>query len=295
MISVFKKILKSENIKENEPLFRHVSFKTGGNCEFFLTPESTEELTRIISVCKKENFPFFILGNGSNLLITDDFHKGAFISTLKLDGLSEENGIVTAGAGVRLSGLCSFAASLSLTGLEDLSGIPGTVGGAVYMNAGAYDGEIKDTLIKAVYLDENLDVKELKGEECNFGYRKSVFQTNGGIILSASFELSKGDKNLIKQKTAELLKRRSEKQPLEYPSAGSTFKRPEGYYAGKLIEDSDLRGFSVGGAQVSEKHCGFVINRNNATSSDILALIDHIQKTVYEKFQVKLETEVKII
>ena len=260
-----------------------------------LTPENREELTEIIKLCRKENFPFFILGNGSNLLFTDDFHKGAFISTLKLTEISEENGVVTADAGVRLSSLCSFAASLSLSGLEELSGIPGTVGGAVYMNAGAYGGEIKDTLIKTVYLDENFNIREISNEEHGFDYRKSVFQQNSGIILSASFKLKQGNKAEIKEKTAELLKRRNEKQPLEYPSAGSTFKRPQGYFAGKLIEDSGLKGYTVGGAQVSEKHCGFIINKNNATSSDILSLIKYVQKTVYEKFEIELETEVKII
>lgn len=274
---------------------KHTSFKTGGSCEYFLTPETVDELVSAVKLCKKENIPVFILGNGSNLLVTDDFHKGVYISMLKINGIAEKDGIITAKSGARLSGLCSFASSLSLTGLEELSGIPGTVGGAVYMNAGAYGGEIKDTLVKVVYLDKSLNICELSGEECGFGYRKSIFSDNGGIILSASFKPKAGKKEKIKEKTAELLKKRSEKQPLEYPSAGSTFKRPEGYFAGKLIEDCGLRGFSVGDAQVSEKHCGFVINKGNATAEDILKLISHIQKTVYEKFGVSLETEVKII
>lgn len=274
---------------------KHTSFKTGGSCEYFLVPENADELVSVVELCKKENIPAFILGNGSNLLVTDDFHKGVYISMLKINGITEKNGIITAEAGARLSGLCAFVSSLSLTGLEELSGIPGTVGGAVYMNAGAYGGEIKDTLVKVVYLDKNLNICELSGEECGFGYRKSIFSDNGGIILSASFKLQKGEKTKIKEKTAELLKKRSEKQPLEYPSAGSTFKRPEGYFAGKLIEDCGLRGFSIGGASVSEKHCGFIINKENASSADILSLIAHIQKTVYEKFGVLLEPEVRII
>jgi len=276
-------------------LKNHVSFKTGGDCEYFLMPENENELKEILLECKKESIPFFILGNGSNLLVTDDFHKGAFISTSKLNLLEEKDGIVTAGAGVKLSALCNFCASLSLSGLEELSGIPGTVGGAVYMNAGAYGGEIKDTLIKAVYLDENYDIRELSGNECELSYRDSIFQRNGGIILRATFKPQKGSKEEIKAKMTELLKRRNEKQPLEYPSAGSTFKRPQGYFAGKLIEDAGLKGYTVGGAQVSEKHCGFVINKGNATSEDILFLIDHIKKTVFEKFGVELHTEVKVI
>ena len=295
LIVIFEKILKSENIIRNEPLKNHTSFKTGGNCEYFLIPENENELKETIILLKKENIPFFILGNGSNLLITDDFHKGAFISTQKLNILEEKDGFITAFCGVKLSSLCSFAASLSLRGLEELSGIPGTVGGAVYMNAGAYGGEIKDTLVKATYLTKDLEIKEILGSECNFSYRNSVFQENGGIILSATFKLEMGSKEEIKAKTLELLKKRNEKQPLEYPSAGSTFKRPEGYFAGKLIEDSGLKGYQIGGAQVSEKHCGFVINKENATSKDILELIDFIKKTVYEKQGVELQTEVKVI
>ena len=295
LIVIFKDILKEENIIKNEPLKNHTSFKTGGNCEYFLVPENENELKEILSLCKKENIGFFILGNGSNLLITDDFHRGAFISTHKLNILEEKDGFITAGAGIKLSSLCSFCASLSLSGLEELSGIPGTVGGAVYMNAGAYGGEIKDTLIKVKYLTKDLKIKEISGEDCKFSYRNSVFQENGGIILSATFKPKKGNKDEIKEKTLELLKRRNEKQPLEYPSAGSTFKRPEGYFAGKLIEDCGLKGYMIGGAQVSEKHCGFVINKDNATSKDILDLISYIKSEVKEKFNVILEMEVKVI
>lgn len=295
MIFIFTDILKSENIKENEPLSLHTSFKTGGKCEYLLAPENTDELIEILKICKDNKIPFFILGNGSNLLFTDDFHKGAYISMGNLAEIRENDGIITAGSGVKLSSLCSFASSLSLSGLEELSGIPGTVGGAVYMNAGAYGGEIKDTLIETTYLNKNLDIVKINSDAHNFGYRKSVFQENGGIILSSSFMLKKGNKAEIKEKTAELLRRRNEKQPLNYPSAGSTFKRPEGYFAGKLIEDCGLKGYRIGGAEVSEKHAGFVINKDNATSSDIIMLIDHIQKTVKEKFGIFLETEVKII
>lgn len=293
MKNIFTDILK--NIRTNEPLKAHCSFKTGGNCEYFLTPENKEELIEIIKICKREGMNFFILGNGSNLLFTDDFHKGAYISTENFRDISEKDGVITVGCGVKLSNLCSYACNLSLKGLEELSGIPGTVGGAVYMNAGAYGGEIKDTLIKTVYLNENCEICEIDNKSHNFGYRTSIFQENGGIILSSSFKLEKGNKEEIKEKTIELLKRRNEKQPLNYPSAGSTFKRPEGYFAGKLIEDCGLKGFCVGGAEVSKKHSGFVINKNNATSQDILDVIEYVKKTVYEKFGVNLETEVKII
>ncbi len=238
---------------------------------------------------------YFVFGNGSNILFTDDFHDGAYINLSKLSALSNGENVITAQAGVRLSSLCSYAASLALAGLETLSGIPGTVGGAVYMNAGAYGGEIKDTLIKSVYLSESGEIKELSAREHDFGYRKSVFMGNGGMVLSSSFLLKDGNKDEIKAVTAELLKKRNDKQPLNYPSAGSTFKRPEGYFAGKLIEDCGLKGFSVGDAQVSEKHCGFVINRGNASASDIIKLIEHIRKTVFEKFKVELNTEVKIV
>lgn len=295
MIFIFGDILKPESIKKNEPLKDHCSFKTGGLCEFFLIPENSEELIAVVKRCRERNFPFFIVGNGSNILFTDEFHKGAYISLSKLNGISEKDGIITAEAGVKLSELCGFAAKEELSGLEELSGIPGTVGGAVFMNAGAYGGEIKDTLIKSIYIGKNSEIAEINASEHKFGYRRSVFQENGGIILSSQFRLKKGNKEEIKKKTIELLKKRSDKQPLNYPSAGSTFKRPEGYFAGKLIEDSGLSGFSVGEAEVSEKHCGFVINKGGASSSDIIALIKHIQKTVYEKYGVMLETEVKII
>lgn len=239
--------------------------------------------------------PFFVLGNGSNLLFTDDFHNGIYISTLKLCNISSDGDIITADCGARLSSVCNYAASLSLSGMEELSGIPGTVGGAVYMNAGAYGGEIKDTLIKTVYLTKSGEVKEIDNENHLFGYRQSIFQKSGNIILSSSFKLTKGNKNEIKEKMTELLKRRNEKQPLNYPSAGSTFKRPEGYFAGKLIEDCGLKGYTLGGACVSDKHCGFVINKDNASSDDILKLIAHIKETVHKNFGVKLEEEVKVI
>lgn len=258
-------------------------------------PETVEELKAIIKICREKGMKYFVFGNGSNILFTDDFHDGAYINLSKFNALSNEGNVITAQAGVRLSGLCSYAASLSLSGIEQLSGIPGTVGGAVYMNAGAYGGEIKDMLIKSVYLSENGEIKELSAREHDFGYRKSVFMKNGGIVLSSSFSLKDGNKDEIKAVTAELLKKRNDKQPLNYPSAGSTFKRPEGYFAGKLIEDSGLKGFSVGDAQVSEKHCGFVINKGNASAADIIKLIEHIRKTVFEKFKVELNTEVKIV
>lgn len=258
-------------------------------------PETVEEIKAIIEICREKGMKYFVFGNGSNILFTDDFHDGAYINLSKLSALSNEENVITAQAGVRLSSLCSYAASLSLSGIEQLSGIPGTVGGAVYMNAGAYGGEIKDALIKSVYLSESGEIKELSDREHDFGYRKSVFMENGGIVLSSSFSLKNGNKDEIKAVTAELLKKRNDKQPLNYPSAGSTFKRPEGYFAGKLIEDCGLKGFSVGDAQVSEKHCGFVINRGNASASDIIKLIEHIRKTVFEKFKVELNTEVKIV
>ena len=295
MIYIFTDILKKEIIKKNEPLKNHCTFKTGGLCEYFLTPESMEKFTKVIEICRKNGIPFFVLGNGSNLLFTDDFHKGAYISTVKLCDISEENGIITAGCGAKLSSVCNFAASLSLSGLEELSGIPGTLGGAVCMNAGAYGGEIKNVIKTVKYVDTDGEIITVTGDECNFGYRQSIFTDGQKFIVSAELELKKDDKSAISERMADFRKRRCDKQPLAYPSAGSTFKRPEGYFAGALIEQAGLKGCSIGGAAVSDLHAGFVINCGDATAKDVLDLISHIQKTVYDKFGVKLEPEVRIL
>ena len=285
-------------VKYNEPLSQHTTFKVGGNCSAFIELSSDRSAIELIKAANGLGVRYCVLGNGSNVLFDDKgyngviFHIGHLMSGIELH---EENN-VRAAAGAGLNRLCSFACDNSLTGLEFAYGIPGSVGGAVYMNAGAYGGEIKDVL-KAV---EVVDCKDgrpyiFKTAELEMSYRQTSFMKNGLIVLGAVFALKKGDSAEIKALMDDLMNRRREKQPLEYPSAGSTFKRPVGKYAGKLIQDSGLRGHTVGGAQVSEKHCGFVINKGGATAKDILELIKYIQDTVLEKTGSYLECEVRYI
>ena len=285
-------------VKYDEPLSQHTTFRVGGNCRAFIELPSERAVIGLIQAANTLGVRYIVLGNGSNVLFDDlgyngvIFHIGNLMSKIELH---EESSIrVSAGAG--LNRLCSFAYDNSLTGLEFAYGIPGSVGGAVFMNAGAYGGEIKDVL-KTV---EVVDCKDgmpyiFKVSELDMSYRQTSFMKTGMIVLGGVFELKKGSKDEIKARMDELIERRKQKQPLEYPSAGSTFKRPEGKYAGKLIQDSGLRGYTVGGAQVSEKHCGFVINKGGATSKDILTLISHIQDTVLEKTGSYLECEVRYI
>lgn len=281
----------------NEPLSRHTSFKIGGNANILIKPQSKEVIKDTIIYLKNNNIPYFILGKGSNILFSDDGFKGVII---KIDSdFSEikliDDTTIEASAGTSLTQLCIFAQKNSLTGLEFAYGIPGTLGGAIYMNAGAYGGEIKDVLQTVLSID-NTGI-ELKNSinELEMGYRKSKFSNSNNCILSAVIKLEKGDSLAIKQKMDETLAKRKDKQPLEYPSAGSTFKRPEGTFAGLLIEQSGLKGYSIGGAQVSEKHAGFIINKDRATSKDVLSLIEHVKNTVLEKTGYLLECEVKII
>ena len=257
-------------------------------------PENVEQLKAVLDFAKSEDIPVTVIGNGSDLLVSDDGIRGLVIKTTGLDKITAEGTVITAGAGALLSKTASFALSLGLTGMEFAHGIPGTVGGGVYMNAGAYGGELKDIILKTTYLDADGEVKTCTDHQ--FGYRKSIYsQCTERIILSATFELQSGDKAAIEARMAELAQARRSKQPVEMPSAGSVFKRPEGYFAGKLVQDCGLRGFSIGGAQVSEKHCGFIVNKGGATAKDVLELIEHIQNEVHNKFSVKLETEVKYI
>ncbi len=290
MLEKLKEILSEDNIFVNEPMKKHITFKVGGPADYLVTPTTKEELIE----CLKLDIPKFILGNGSNLIVKDGGIRGLVIKTSKLNKveLIEEN-IIEAEAGSYLSTIASLAKKNSLTGFEFASGIPGSFGGAVMMNAGAYGGEIKDVVFETTYIDENFEVKTTTEHE--FSYRKSMFTNTNKVILSSKIKLEKGDFEAIDARMKELSEARRTKQPLSYPSAGSTFKRPEGYFAGKLIEDSELKGFSIGGAQVSELHAGFVINTGNATAKDILDLIKHIQTTVMNKFGVALETEVKIV
>ncbi len=282
---------------ENAPMSKYTSFKTGGNADLLIIPASIDSLQEIIKKCKELNIKPFVMGNGSNLLVTDNGYKGVIIkigSNLSSIKLLDEN-TIECETGTMMKALCNFALDNSLTGLEFAFGIPGNLGGAVYMNAGAYGGEMKDVLYSCTHIDSDGNIGTLTKDQLNLGYRRSAYTDNGYTIISATLKLQKGDKIAIKEAMNDKLRRRKEKQPLEFPSAGSTFKRPEGYFAGALIEDCNLKGYSIGGAQVSEKHAGFVINRGGATSTDILNLIKYIQNTVFDKHDVKLETEVKII
>ncbi len=296
----FIRLLEKSKIdyKENEPMKNHTSFKTGGNAEVFLTPKDETELAKIIETANSLSLKPFILGNGSNLLVSDDgikerpvVHIGKGFDYIK----DIDDCTIEVGAGTNLSTLCKYALSKELTGLEFAYGIPGSCGGAAVMNAGAYGGEMKDVLVSCNHIDADGDKGSFSKEELDLSYRHSVYSDSDYIITSLVLKLRKGKKEEIEEKMRELIGRRKDKQPLEYPSAGSVFKRPEGYFAGALIEQSGLKGKRIGGAMVSEKHAGFIINYENATTTDVLELISFCQNTVKEKFGVELETEIKII
>lgn len=299
MLSIVKKTALDIGCEffENEPMSNRTSFKTGGPVDLLVCPDNIEALITILKVCKENNIKTFIIGNGSNILVSDNGLSGVVIrlSNNFADIKLIDDDTIYCQSGVSMSKLCTFALQNSLSGLEFAYGIPGTAGGAAYMNAGAYGGEMKDVLIKCEHIDDNCISSSFSGDDLKLGYRKSVYSSlDNYVITSLTVKLKKADYDAIKAKMDENLFKRKSKQPLEYPSAGSTFKRPEGYFAGALIEECGLKGYSVGGAQVSEKHAGFVINKDNATTNDILSLISHIQKTVYEKKGVSLEPEVKI-
>lgn len=282
-------------IKKNEPMKNHTSFKIGGPADEFCEVTSEEDIMRLIDYASEKGVPYTVIGNGSNLLVADGGIRGLVIKIARgFDEISVSGEKITAQSGALLSRIASAAYRNSLTGLEFASGIPGTLGGGIYMNAGAYGGELKDVIESVTYLD-NGEIITKTADMLEFGYRKSSFTDKDYIILSAELKLKKGNPDEIKEKTDDYRQRRTSKQPLDMPSAGSTFKRPEGYFAGKLIEDSGLKGFKIGGAQVSEKHSGFVVNAGGATAADVRALIEHIQKTVKEKFGVEMKTEVKML
>lgn len=286
--------IDEERVLLDEPMKKHTTFRVGGNADYFVMPKTVEEVKQIVSLCKKENLPYYILGNGSNLLVGDKGYRGVIIQIYKeMNEITVDGDVVYAQAGALLSKVGSVAMEAELTGFEFAAGIPGTVGGAVVMNAGAYGGEMKDILAYATVLTEDGEVLRLSNEELELGYRTSIVAKKNYIVLEAEYQLHVGDKREIRAKMDELKTQRVTKQPLEYPSAGSTFKRPTGYFAGKLIQDAGLRGFQVGGAQVSEKHCGFVINTGNATAADIMELMKQVSERVYEEFGVTLEPEVK--
>lgn len=284
-------------VLEQEELSRHTTFRIGGRADYYLVPEAEEEVREALDFARQKKLPFYLIGRGSNILFSDKGFNGVIIEVGK--GLDQvclgQDGMVTAQAGIAMSSLAAKLADAELTGFEFAGGIPGTLGGGIVMNAGAYGGEIKDCILSATVLTENGDTLTLTRDELELGYRTSIIQKEKYIVLKAVFSFEKGKREEILARMKELNKRRRDKQPLEYPSAGSTFKRPEGYFAGKLIEDAGLRGYRVGDAQVSEKHCGFVINRGKATASEVSQLIRDVQEKVWEECKVRLEPEVRMV
>ncbi len=290
-----EQVLQQKQILFKEPLARHTTFRVGGPAELLLTP-SAKQLPEVMRILNKHRCPVTVIGNGSNLLVGDKGIRGAVIEIGScMSDISVDGACITAQAGAMLARVAMQAYQSGLSGMEFAAGIPGSVGGAMVMNAGAYGGEMKDIVVSVDVLDQDGRVVRLAGEEMDFSYRHSCITEQGYLALSAVFHLQKAEPQAIWDRMEELKERRVSKQPLEYPSAGSTFKRPEGFFAGKLIMDAGLAGFTIGGAQVSPKHCGFVINRGGASPSDVLAVIRHVQKTVKEQFGVDLEPEVKLL
>lgn len=293
----FEEYCKTQKIEYrlNEPMNLHTSFKIGGPADIFISVCNKEQLANVILKLKELEIPYFILGKGSNLLVSDKGIEGAVISTLNMNDISVDGEYVTADTGASLASVCITAMENGLSGLEFAFGIPGAVGGALYMNAGAYGGEMSQAVVSAEYIDKGGNVKRIKTEDMRLGYRTSIFKTEEMIITSVTFKLIKDDREQIKAAMDDFLLRRKTKQPLEYPSAGSTFKRPEGYFAGALIEKNNLKGVSVGGAMVSKKHAGFIINYNNATCSDVILLMQKVSDTVYINDGVRLCPEVILV
>lgn len=297
LISKLRDTFPEMEIFIDEPMKKHTTFRIGGPADIYVEP-SFEQMVPLLHFLKEAQAPFLIIGNGSNLLVSDDGIEGVVIALGKAMSeisIDTRNDTVYAQAGAMLSAVANKAAREGLTGLEFASGIPGSIGGAVYMNAGAYGGEMKDIITSVQMLDETGTIKEVPVEDLDLSYRHSALMENGGIVIGAYLKLQKGNTDEIEKTIAEIRQKRIDKQPLNFPSAGSTFKRPEGYFAGKLIDDAGLRGYTVGGAQVSEKHCGFVVNFNDATAVDVLQLMTDVDAKVYKKFGVHLVPEVRII
>ncbi len=291
-------ILGNENVYTNESMKKHTTFKTGGAADYLLAPTTVESLSELVKYLNIIHYPYYIMGNGSNVLVKDSGYHGAIIklkdnfSSIEADS---DNCYIKAQAGASLARIAKCAYDESMTGFEFAAGIPGTLGGAVTMNAGAYGGEMRDIIMEVTVMDRAGNIEVRSNEEMEFDYRHSIIMDSDLIVLNAIMELKAGSREDIKELMDDLSFRRRDKQPLEYPSAGSTFKRPEGYFAGKLIMDAGLRGYRVGGAMVSDKHCGFVINKENATATDILQVISDVKAKVFEQFGVMLEEEVKIL
>ena len=291
-----KNVITKGTVLTEEPMSRHTSFQIGGPAEIFVQPATGDEVRQAICLAKEEQIPFFVVGNGSNLLVSDDGFRGMIVQIGRnLQEISVEDNVIYAQAGALLSRVSKTALEHGLTGMEFAAGIPGSLGGAVAMNAGAYGGEMKDILTDAEVLTPDGEIKILSLEELDLSYRHSCIFDEDYIVLSVHLQLEQGDTTVIRNRMDELARARREKQPLEYPSAGSTFKRPEGYFAGALIQDAGLKGYTVGGAQVSEKHSGFVVNRGGATAEEVLFLIKQVQKKVKSRFGVTMEPEVRMV
>ncbi|QNO14532.1 UDP-N-acetylmuramate dehydrogenase [Alkalicella caledoniensis] len=296
-MDLFSKLFEAtgNNAKRDYPLKEYTTFKIGGPADYFVTPETEEQVLHVINIAKENSIPFFILGKGSNILVPDEGFRGLVINLSdKFNKIESSQERIYAQSGATLTDVSKTALVHSLTGLEFAIGIPGSLGGAVFMNAGAYGGEMKDCIHEVKFIRDNKILTEHR-ENLEFGYRKSTFQKKNDIVIGAWLQLKKGNYDEIKAVMEELTQKREEKQPLEMPSAGSVFKRPEGYFAGKLIQDSGLRGFKVGNAEVSTKHCGFIVNAGGATAQDVKGLVEEIQKRVKEKFGVELEREIRYL
>lgn len=292
----FIEILGNNRVLFDEPMSQHTTFRIGGPADVFVMPENYEQIREVLRLCREEKLPFFVLGNGSNLLVSDSGYRGVIIQMDRnMEEIRVEGEEIHACAGALLSSVAVAARNASLTGFEFAGGIPGTIGGAAVMNAGAYGGELKDVLKEVTVMTREGELLTIPVDKLEMGYRTSIIKTSGYLVLEAVISLKKGDEEKIRAVMKDLSERRTEKQPLDYPSAGSTFKRPEGYFAGKLIMDSGLRGYRAGGAQVSEKHCGFVINAGGATAEDVRTLMEHVIEVVREKYGVTLEPEVKFL
>lgn len=296
-LDIYNQLIKKidENrVFQDEPMKKHTTFRVGGNADYFVVPRTWKELKQVIALCKQMQVPYYVLGNGSNLLVSDDGYRGVILQIYKeMSAIQVIDNMIKVEAGALLSKVGNAALEAGLSGFEFAAGIPGTVGGAIVMNAGAYGGEMKDIVLNVTILTPEGEILKLQKDELELGYRTSIIQKKDYIVLEAEFGLKVGEKEAIRSRMDELKAQRIAKQPLEYPSAGSTFKRPEGYFAGKLIQDAGLRGFQVGGAQVSEKHCGFVINKEQATAADIAELMRQVSDKVWKQFGVRLEPEVK--
>lgn len=289
------RIVSEKNIAKDKPLKNHTYTRLGGNADYFVTPITYEQVSEVVKIAQENNEPFTLLGNGSNLIIKDGGIRGIVMYLGELKQVTVQREKIIAQSGALIADVSKQALSSHLTGLEFACGIPGSVGGALFMNAGAYGGEIKDVLIEATVVDHAGTIQTIDAADLGLAYRTSIIQTNHFIVLDATFRLQTGNYEEIKAQMDVLTYKRESKQPLEYPTCGSVFKRPQGHFAGKLIQDSGLQGQQIGGAQVSLKHAGFIINKDNATASEYIALIKHVQKTVKDRFNIDLEREVRII